>query len=203
MREYIVNLTNNLIGEHQFDSMMANLTNEGEFILQASRELLIQNVSRMSPETLGRILCELDGADINPGVHFELSVNKKCERSMRILVSGLLAQSIYNRLSGRIPFGYTRRGTVSPEFKALIGQFVQRRQNCLSGLKSGSSMLKITYQGKQLTCVYLRHTKDTVTVQATKEIVDHLFNNGTLRLSGPFTDMPVNFKLNEVRIANG
>ena len=97
----------------------------------------------------------------------------------------------------------TMNGTVSPEFKAIVGQFVQRRQDYLAGLKSGSSMVKITYQGKQLTCVYMRHTMETVSVQTTKEIIDHLFNNGTLCLSGPFTEVIVKFKLNEVQIANG
>ena len=94
-------------------------------------------------------------------------------------------------------------GTISPEFKALVGDLVQRRQDYLAGLKSGSSMVKITYQGKQLTCVYMRHTRETITARTTKEIVDHLWNNGTLCLFGPFTELDVKFKLNEVQIANG
>jgi hypothetical protein len=44
---------------------------------------------------------------------------------------------------------------------------------------------------------------ETVSVQTTKEIIDHLFNNGTLCLSGPFTEVIVKFKLNEIQIANG
>ena len=97
----------------------------------------------------------------------------------------------------------TMNGTVSPEFAKTVGMLVQRRQDYLAGLKSGSSMVKITYQGKQLTCVYMRHTMETVSVQTTKEIIDHLFNNGTFCLSGPFTEVIVKFKLNEVQIANG
>ena len=204
MREYIVNLTNNLIGEHKFDSMIDRPdVDEPDFLRQAAATLMAQNISRMSPETLGRILCELDGTDINPGVRFEFSIYGECKLKVHILVSGLLAQVIYNRLSGRAPCGYSRQSIVSPEFVKTPGGFVQRRQDYLARLKSGSSMLKITYQGKQLTCVYLRHDQDTVTVQTTKEIIDQLFNNGTLCLSGPFTDTAVKFKLNEVQIANG
>jgi len=97
----------------------------------------------------------------------------------------------------------TMNGTVSPEFAKTVGMFVQRRQDYLASLKSGSSVVKITYKGKQLTCVYMRHTVETVSVQTTKEVIDHLFNNGTLCLSGPFTEVIVKFKLNEVQITNG
>lgn len=93
-------------------------------------------------------------------------------------------------------------GTVSPEFKTLVGDLVKRRQDYLAGLKSGS-IIKITYQSKELLCVYMRHTIETITVQTSKEIVDHLWNNGTLCLSGPFTVLDVKFKLNEVQIADG
>jgi len=86
---------------------------------------------------------------------------------------------------------------------ALVGNLVQRRQDYLASLKSGSSMVTLTHKGKKLLCVYLRHTAETITVRTTKETIDHLFNNGTLCLSGPLTDLDVKFPLNETQVANG
>lgn len=93
--------------------------------------------------------------------------------------------------------------TVSSGFKAVVDTLVKQRQDYLAGLKPESSMLNITYRGKKLLCVYMRHTATTITVKTTKETVDHLWNNGTLCLSGPFTDVNIKFPLNEVQIANG
>ena len=92
---------------------------------------------------------------------------------------------------------------VSPEFKQLVGNIVQQRQDFLASLKSGSSMLKLTYKGKTLLCVYMRHTATTVTVMTTKEIVAHLWGNATLCLSGTFEETNVKFPLEEVQLANG
>lgn len=92
---------------------------------------------------------------------------------------------------------------VDSGFKAVVDKLVQQRQDFLASLKSGSSMLKLTYQGKTLLCVYMRHTDTTVTVMTTKEIVAHLWGNATLCLSGTFEEADVKFPLNEVQLANG
>ena len=92
---------------------------------------------------------------------------------------------------------------VSSGFKVIVDTLVQQRQDYLAGLQSESSMVKITYKDKTLLCVYMRHTQTTVTVKTSKETVDHLWNNGPLCLSGPYTDLNVKFKLSEVHITKG
>jgi hypothetical protein len=92
--------------------------------------------------------------------------------------------------------------TVSPEFKQLVDNIAQRRQVYLATLGSGSSMLKLTYKGKTLLCVYMRHTTSTITVKTTKEIVAHLWGNATFCWSGPFTEANVKFPLEEVELTS-
>lgn len=128
MREYIVNLTNNLIGEHQFDSMTVNFDKEDAFVAQAMNELLVQNVGRMSYETLGRIMCEFDGQDIWPGIRIACLFfpDRACDVEMRKIVSNALAQCIWNRLSGRIDPAYTRRGSRKATIGSLAGKQTQK-----------------------------------------------------------------------------
>ena len=201
MREYIVNLTNNLIGKNRYDEIYRRLGNKDEFLKHVRLDLEADDVRTMSPEKLGQIMCAFEIGDVlsaHPGK--EVTFSGDCEELLREIVSICLAYAIRSRLDEGSRTPYTR---ISPEFKAIVGQFAQRRQDYLSSLKPGQSMVKLTYRGKQLLCVYMRHTDETVTVQTSKEIIDHLFNNGTLCLSGPFTEMNVKFKLSEVQIANG
>lgn len=211
MREYIVNLTNNLIGKNNYDEIWAHRSRLGGyegFLKHVKVDLEnCDDVRNMNPETLGKIMCSFEIGDVmssHPGR--EVLFTGDCEQLLRDLVATCLAYVIRDRLDPDRPTllpPYKRQGNVSQGFKTVIDQLVQRRQDYLASLKTGQSIVKITYRGKQLTCVYVRHTQDTVTVQTSKEIIDHLFNNGTLCLSGPFTDMNVKFKLNEVQIANG
>lgn len=207
MRSYIVNLTNNLIGKNRYDDIFRRMGNEDEFLTHVKFDLDANDVHNMTPETLGKVMCSFEIGDVlsaHPGK--EVTFSGDCEELLREIVSTCLAYAIRSRLNGESKMPYVRSlsgGVITPGFEAIVGELVQRRQNYLASLKTGQSMVKITYHGKQLTCVYMRHTQDTVTVQTSKEIIDHLFNNGTLCLSGSFTDMNVKFKLNEVQIANG
>jgi protein-tyrosine phosphatase len=63
-------------------------------------------------------------------------------------------------------------------------------------------MIKVTYRGKELLCVYVRHTLEKISVRTTRETVNHLWNNGPQCLNGPFTDVVVWFPLNQVQVIN-
>ena len=103
MREYIVNLTNNLIGKHGFDLMFESMKAQGfadgwqsKFVKFVCDTISSRDVRTWSPETLGKVMCSLDGNElpcINPGLYFG-----KPEQTLRDFVSNFLAWSICYRL---------------------------------------------------------------------------------------------------------
>ena len=115
MRQYIINLTDNLIGKHRLDRKQKFLN--GEEVLRKFYEATIENdVAQMSPETLGKIMCSLEIGDV---MISQEEFRLKClfwgdgRDMLNILVTFFLARVIYDRLkpwsqeSGAVPY---RRG---------------------------------------------------------------------------------------------
>jgi RNA recognition motif-containing protein len=106
MREYVKNLTNNLIGKHRFDA--ARRTHSNGFIPFVYVTLMTNDVGEMSHETLGKVMCgigleDLSGRSLVDEIHF---VDGGCEELLRVLVSWALAHVIQNRLDGNSLYPY-------------------------------------------------------------------------------------------------
>lgn len=103
MRPYIENLTNTLIGEHRFRDIFMKLeTNPDhhiEFVEVAKHTLEFQNVSHMSPETLGKIMCAFEIGDV-VSLHpkDEVKFSSDCELMFRQQVACFLAYAIDGKL---------------------------------------------------------------------------------------------------------
>ena len=103
MKKYIVNLTNNLIGKHGFDLMFKSMNDQdfadgwqSRFVKLVRDTIGSRDVREMSPETLGKVICSLEGSELpafNPGLYFG-----KLEQYLRDIVSSFLAWSICYRL---------------------------------------------------------------------------------------------------------
>jgi len=106
MKEYIVNLTNDLIGRHGLDLVFetmkqrASQTNtdawKEEFVYLVRAQISSRSIRKMSSETLGKVICSLEGSELpafNPGLYFG-----EPEQYLRDIVSSFLAWSIRYRL---------------------------------------------------------------------------------------------------------
>lgn len=101
MREYIVNLTNNLIGKFRYHEMFHRMSSKEEFISHVQHDLAITDVADMSAETLGRILCNLKSGDVWAGkkdLIDRLHFNGDYEDLLRELVAICLAYVIKERV---------------------------------------------------------------------------------------------------------
>lgn len=67
MREYIKNLTNNLIGNHSFDEVSKITPDRDQFLSHVFHILLVGEVSEMTPETLGKIMGSFDAWEVMTG----------------------------------------------------------------------------------------------------------------------------------------
>jgi hypothetical protein len=126
VKQYIVNLTNEIIGRHGLDEVFERFPQDKvTFIQQISPSIEVHHVRKMNPETLGRILCSLEVGDVMAS-RKELSERiyfaGDCEDLLRSLVVTCLAYAITERLSpkrlDRVP-AYTRR----KHFKVRAGRF--------------------------------------------------------------------------------
>jgi len=100
MREYIVNLTDGLIGRNHFDGLSLVYSREG-FLYHVRRELELGEVAVMSPETLGRIMGSLEIGDVMASkaeLLGGLCFGGDCGDLLRELVSRCLSHVIYQRL---------------------------------------------------------------------------------------------------------
>ncbi len=107
MRQYIVNLTNHLIGKNRYDATFYRINNLEKFVEHVKTDLEAGDVRTMSPAKLGEIMCSFEVGDVVAGkedlfngVHF----SGDCEEMLRELVSLCLAYAIRERFSDeRIP----------------------------------------------------------------------------------------------------
>ncbi len=122
MREYIKNLTDNLISKNRYDEVDLRLRAESSLtslVEYVKVDLEAGDVKNMNPETLGRIMANFEigdvmasKADIVEWIHF----NGDCEDLLRELVALCLAFVIKDRLD------------CAPENERLIP--VYRRKLC-------------------------------------------------------------------------
>ena len=121
MKQYIVNLTNHLIGKNRFDETFYRIGNLEKFVEHVKTDLEAGDVRTMSPAKLGEIMCSFEVGDVMAGkkdlfngVHF----SGDCEEMLRELVSLCLAFAIRDRLSEeRLP-GIPRWEGRVPGFQA-------------------------------------------------------------------------------------
>ena len=106
MRTYIVNLTDNLIGEHRLEEMFYG-SSTSESFLKTIDPLIFHSVQYWSPETLGKVIASVEQLEC-PTLDIELGTDMI--RYLRILAARLLARSILYRLEvacgeshGKIP----------------------------------------------------------------------------------------------------
>jgi len=137
MREYIVNLTNDLIGKHGLDLVFETMKERAgkakadawkeEFVNLVRAQISSRSIREMSPETLGKVVCSLEEDELpcyNPGLFFG-----KPDQYLRDIVSSFLAWSIRYRLDeearkrhGKIP-AYQGRKRTEADVNPLSGHF--------------------------------------------------------------------------------
>lgn len=101
MRQYIQNLTDNLIGKNRYDDIRKRIQDSAKFLEHVQHDLEAGDVRDMRPETLGKIMCSFDIGDvmaskkeITERMHFA----GDCEEMLRELVSLCLAYAIRDRV---------------------------------------------------------------------------------------------------------
>lgn len=101
MRQYIVNLTNNLIGKNRYDEVFHKLRNSSdEFIEYVKCDLETGDIRDMNPETLGKIMCSFELGDVmatKKELFQRVTFDGFCEDMFRELVSLCLAYAIKER----------------------------------------------------------------------------------------------------------
>ena len=135
MRQYIVSLTNHLIGKNRYDEIFYRIGDSEEFVEYVKADLEDGYVRTMPPAELGEIMCLLQIGDVMAtekdllgGVHF----SGDCEETLRELVSLCLAFVIRDRLGEeRIPGIPRWKGRVSgfqSSFKKAIDDLAAKRR---------------------------------------------------------------------------
>ena len=123
MREYIVNLTNNLIGKHGFDLMFDSMKSRAQtpeykekFVELVHITIGSRDVREMSPETLGKVMCSFEGSElpaVTPSLFFGYP-----DEFLRNAVSRFLSYSIRYRLE--VAHGYIH-GRIPPYMSKNLG----------------------------------------------------------------------------------
>ncbi len=118
MREYIVNLTNDLIRRNRFDVTYGLIGDKVSFLHQATTDLLVGDVAKMKPETLGRIMASFEIGDVlvdRKEIFENVTFSGDCEDFLREIVAFCLANVVFERLGPngepRVP-AYRRRTVV-------------------------------------------------------------------------------------------
>lgn len=116
MRQYIVELTNALIGQNNLDFARDRMRDDHKFVRYATEVLEAGAVREMRPETLGKILCELEVGDVMTSREELLGglfFSGNCEELLRQLTAKCLAYVIRDRLT---PSG----ADLVPQFKRQL-----------------------------------------------------------------------------------
>ena len=130
MREYIVNLTNNLIRKNRYDELFTRMNNPSEFLTHVTFELESQDVHAMNPEKLGAIICSLEIGDVMAGKQEllgSLNFSGDCEETLRQFVALCLAYVIRERLDSH-PASPTVVSYRATEGKSL-GRLIRNLEN--------------------------------------------------------------------------
>ncbi len=108
MREYLVNLTNALIGKHRFDAADAIFTRE-EMFAYTKGCLEVEEISKMNPETLGHIMASFELGDLmvsKQELFSSLHFGGDGEALFKELVATCLAHAIVIRFHAEEAAGY-------------------------------------------------------------------------------------------------
>lgn len=101
MRQYIVNLTNHLIGKNHYKAVFCEIDDQDKFVQFVKLDLVSGDVQDMSPGTLGKIMCSFEIGNVMASKE-ELCNNitfaGDCDEMLRDLVSICLAYAIRDRL---------------------------------------------------------------------------------------------------------
>ncbi len=111
MREYIKNLTDHLITKNRYDELDLKLRGDrnprvASLVDHVKLDLESGDVRKMNPETLGKIMANLEIGDVMASkkeLIDELHFSGDCEDLLRELVSLCLAFVIRDRLTGFQP----------------------------------------------------------------------------------------------------
>ncbi len=101
MRKYIQDLTDNLIGKNRYDDLLRRIKDKVKFVEHVKLDLESGDIQKMTPETLGKIMCSLELGDVMAS---KVEILKKvvfggdCNLMLRELVSQCLAFVIRDRL---------------------------------------------------------------------------------------------------------
>jgi hypothetical protein len=102
MRQYIENLTTNLINKNRFDLVFKKIKDQNRFINFVSMDLQACDISQMNPETLGKIMCSFEIGDVMASkqeIFNGVDFSGDCEEMLREIVSTCLAYKISDRLN--------------------------------------------------------------------------------------------------------
>ncbi len=103
MKQYIINLTNDLIKRHRLNTFYcghSSLTQKPEFITSAKGRIA-SSICRMSPSKLGAILGDLENGDViasREELLEHLTYAGNCLYTLQDLVATALAYVVYSRL---------------------------------------------------------------------------------------------------------
>lgn len=106
MREYIVNLTDDLISKNRYDALDLGLRGDrnphlADLVYHVKLDLESGDFRKMNPETLGRIMANFEIGDVLVGkkeLLEQLHFSGDCEEFLRELVAPCLAYVIRDRL---------------------------------------------------------------------------------------------------------
>lgn len=102
MRQYIQNLTDNLIGRNRYCDVRERIEDDHAFLKHVQIDLETGDVAAMRVETLGTIMCSFDIGDVMASkkeLFEDTTFSGDCEEFLRQLVALCLAYAIRDRLS--------------------------------------------------------------------------------------------------------
>ncbi|OHA79951.1 MAG: hypothetical protein A2747_01885 [Candidatus Yonathbacteria bacterium RIFCSPHIGHO2_01_FULL_44_41] len=107
MKGFMRSLVNRLITKNRYDKLLEIQfpNNRDEFLRYVKEDLASDDVNTMTPETLGKIMCQIDNGDVSVTKE-ELSnfvqFLGNCDELLREMVSLCLACVIYKHLNGSL-----------------------------------------------------------------------------------------------------
>lgn len=98
MREYIVNLTTSLIRLKHLDAYAKSWKHEKEGLPASLYGIVMRAVVKMTPQTLGKILCSLEPTDVRYQLPEQFEFPYNFEKELPEVVGWCLACAIADRL---------------------------------------------------------------------------------------------------------
>lgn len=101
MGQYLINLTQSLIKSNHYDELASVIGNR-TITENIMMHLLVNDIAKMRPETLGKIMCAFEIGDVmttSKEISKYVGFNGDCEEMLRRLVAFCLASLIRDRLA--------------------------------------------------------------------------------------------------------